>query len=305
MKQPSNTKQRFSSSDRAKIIIVSSFLAILLIMLGFLIGLLLRQSGFRLSMLVPQSRVTSIAPTIVVSTPDCSPPTLVLGTETFQIQIITPATDGSLTVPLDTSGIAYWVEGTSTNYAFVLSPTEENKALLSTLTAGSTATATWSNCDSTTYNLSAPQESSLSAAVAPDPSSQGIVVFFETDPSGTGFAFAGELTWQEITTFNTPSADEVQAEIGLLETTASADGRTVIVVVSIQNYGASAITLTAGDVALTQPDGAGLALESSQPRLPEKINVGNTKTIELTFPRPASPTAILRIFTIEYDLDGY
>jgi hypothetical protein len=298
-------KQNFSSSDKIKITLVIVSIAVLLVLLGFLIGTLLRQSGFRLSMLVPQSRATSIAPTMVVSTPDCSPPTLVLGTETFQIQIITPAADGSLTVPLDTSGIAYWVEGTSTNYAFVLSPTEENTALMSTLTAGSTATATWSNCDSTTYNLSAPQESLLSAAAAPDPSSEGIVVFFETDPSGAGFAFTGELTGQEITTFNTPSADEVQAEIGLLETTASADGRTVTVVVSIQNYGASAITLTADDVALTQPDGAALALESSRPRLPETIRVGDTKTLELTFPRPSTPIATLRIFTVEYDIEGY
>jgi hypothetical protein len=305
MKQPTDTKQRFSSSDKVKIIIVSSFLAILLIILGFLIGLLLRQSGFRLSMLIPQSRATSIAPALVVSTPDCSPPTLVLGTETLQIQIITPAADGSLTVPLATSGIAYWVEGTSTNYAFVLSPTEENIALLSTLIPGSTATATWSDCDSTTYNLSAPQESSLSAAAAPNPSSEGIVVFVETDPSGTGFALTGELTGQEITTFNTPSANEVQAEIGLLETTASADGKTVTVVVSIQNYGSSAITLTAGDVVLSQPDGAALALESSKPRLPEKINVGDTKTLELTFPRPTSPIATLRIFTVEYDIEDY
>ena len=131
------------------------------------------------------------------------------------------------------------------------------------------------------------------------------MVFFETDASGTGFAFTGELTGQEITTFNTPSADEVQAEIGLLETTVSADGKTVTVVVSIQNYGVSAITLTAGDVALTQPDGAALTLESSKPRLPEKINVGDTKTLELTFPRPSSPIATLRIFTVEYDIEDY
>jgi hypothetical protein len=305
MKQPSNTKERFSSSDKVKIIIVSSFLAILLIILGFLIGLLLRQNGFRLSMLVPQSQATSIGPTMVVSTPDCSPPTLVLGTETFQIQMITPATDGSLTVPLDTSGIAYWVEGTTTNYAFVLSPTEENIALMSTLTVGSTATATWSNCDSTTYILSAPKQSLLSMVRSPDPSGQGLTLFFETDPSGAGFMFTGELTDQEITTFNTPSAIEVQAEIGLLETIAAADGRTVTLVVSIQNYGASAITLTVGDVALTQPDGAALALESSRPRLPETIKVGDTKTLELTFPRPSSPIATLRIFTVEYDIEGY
>jgi hypothetical protein len=187
----------------------------------------------------------------------------------------------------------------------VLSPTEENIALMSTLTTESTATATWSDCDSTTYSLSAPQQASLTDSIAPDQSTQGLTVFFETDPSGAGFAFTGELTGQEITTFNTPAADEVQAEIGLLETIASPDGKTVTVVVSIQNYGTSAITVTAGDVALTQPDGVALALEGSRPRLPENINVGDIKTFELTFPRPTSLTATLRIFTVEYDVEGY
>ena len=276
-------KQSFSSSDKIKIALVIIFLAALLVILGFLIGLLLRQSGFRLSMLVPQSQATSIAPTTVVSTPDCSPPTLVLGTETFQIQIITPAADGSLTVPLDTSGIAYWVEGTSTNYAFVLSPTEENMATMSTLTAGSTATTTWSNCDSTTYNLSAPRESSLRAAAAPDPSSEGIVVFFETDPSGAGFVFIGNLAEEVGDVIDTPLPDEsgVLAEVSLLETNPSPDGMTIKVSVSLRNYGQTAFTVSSDDISLTQPDGAVLTLVSSKPRLPEGIKPDDTKIFEL------------------------
>lgn len=287
--------------------IVSSFLAILLIILGFLIGLLLRQSGFRLSMLVPPSQATSIAPAIVVSTPDCSPPTLVLGTETLQIQILTPATDGSLTVPLDTSGIAYWVEGTSTNYAFVLSPTEENTALMSTLTTGTAATATWSNCDSTTYILSAPQQSLLSTALSLDQSVQGLTLFFETDPSGAGFVFIGNVAEQVEAVIDTPLPDEsgVLAEISLLETSTSPDGTTIKVSVSIRNYGQSAFTISSDDVSLTQPDGAALPLESSKPRLPEGIRPDDTKTFELIFPRPTSPTVTLRIFTVEYDIEGY
>src|SRR5919108_1063832 len=69
---------------------------------------------------------TPVIPTMFIPTPDCGSPTLVLSTSTFQIQNITPAPDGSLAVPSDTSGIAYWVEGTNTNYVFVLSPTPDN-----------------------------------------------------------------------------------------------------------------------------------------------------------------------------------
>jgi hypothetical protein len=46
-------------------------------------------------------------------------------------------------------------------------------------------------------------------------------------------------------------------------------------------------------------------MTSSEPRLPKEIEAGSTETIYLTFPRPASPTASLKIFTIEYDIDGY
>lgn len=304
-------KQNFSSAEKIRIVAVIVAIGILLFVLGLLIGQLLRQNGIRLSMLVPQAQEprdplpNSAAPTIVVPTADCSPPALSLGSEAFQIQTLTPAADGSLSLPTGSSGVAYWVDGTSTNYAFVLSPAPGNLAVMATITVGSPATVTWSSCDSTTYRLAAPQPGSLSAAAKPDQSVEGITIFFETEPTGAGFVFTGELTGQQITTLNTPSAREVQAEIGLLETRASPDGRTVTLVVSIQNYGADALTVTANDVALVQPEGTLLSPESSKPRLPEKIQVGDVRTFELTFPRPAAPMATLRVFTVEYDVEGY
>jgi hypothetical protein len=304
-------KQNFSSSDKIKITLVIIFIAAFLFLFGILLGVMLRQSGFRLSTLFSQAQATLNStftpsiPTILVPTQDCSPPTLTLGATTFEIENVTRAADGSLNLPPGTSGRAYWVEGTNTNYVFVLPPLPENLAVMSTLTDGTATAVTWSNCDSTTYSLSAPQQSSLNVSTASDQSMQGITVFIETDPSGTGFAFTGALTGQEITTFNTPSPNEVQAEIGLLEMVTSTDRKTVTVVVSIQNYGASAITVTANVIALTQPNGAALVLESSRPRLPEGIRPGDTKSFDLTFPRPTSPTATLKIFTVEYDIEGY
>jgi hypothetical protein len=304
-------KQNSSTSDKIKIIFVIIFLGVLLLVFGILMGLLLRQNGFRLSMLVPQPQATSnflptsTIPTVVIPTPDCGAATLVIGTETFQIQTITPAADGSLTVPPDTSGIAYWVEGTDPNYVFVLSPMPENLAAMSTLTVGSTAKVTWPDCSFTTYSLSSPQQGSLNDLVLPDQSLEGITVFFQTDASGAGFMFKGELTEEQISTINTPDSNEVQAEIGLLETSTSSDGTSIKIGLSIQNYGASPIVLSASDVSLTQQDGTPLDLGSSTPRLPEEIKPGETKTIEFIFSRPSSLTATLKILTVEYEVEGY
>jgi hypothetical protein len=141
MKRPLNTKQNFSS-DKTKIILVSIALAILLLVFGLLMGILLRQSGFRLSMLATRSQatpngpptsiipVTSNTQTVFVPTADCGSPTLLIGTTTFQIQNLTPTADGSLNVPQNSPGIAYWVEGTNTNYVFVLPPMPENLAAM-------------------------------------------------------------------------------------------------------------------------------------------------------------------------------
>ena len=246
-------------------------------------------------------------PTLFVPTPDCGSPTLVLASTTFQIETLTPGADGSITVPSDRRGIAYWVEGTDTHPVFLLSPMPENLAAMSTLTVGSTAKVTWSNCNSTTYSLSAPQEGLFSAAAVPDQSLEGITIFFQTDPSGAGFVFRGELTEAQLSTFETPvsGAADIQAEISLLETATSPDQATIRIGVSIQNYGQTAFTLSGTDVSLTQEDGTALAMISSEPALPKQIGPGSLETIYFFFPRPVSPTSTLRLLTVEYELEGY
>ena len=297
-------KQNSSSSNKTKIIIVAVLLGLGILALIILLGFLFLRNGFQLA---APATLTPPIPTIIVPTPDCGSPTLVLGTSTFQIQTLTPGTDGSLTVPPDTSGIAYWVDGANKNYVFVFSPTQENISFMSNVTAGSTAKATWKNCNSTTYSLSAPQPGSFNDSALPDQSVDGITVFFQMDVSGAGFVFSGELTEEQISTFNTPAvgASDIQAEISLLETTSSADRTTIRVGVSIQNYGATAFTFAPTDVSLTQQDGTSLNLVSSEPPLPKEIAAGATETIYFTFPRPTSPIATLKIFTIEYDIEGY
>ena len=304
MKQPANRNQNFSSSDRSKIIIVSALLVLGILVLIFLLGFLFLRNGFQF--LTPAT-LTPPIPTIFVPTPDCGSPTLVIGSSTFHIQPLALAPDGVLTVPPDTSGLAYWVNGTNKNYVFVFSPTQENISFMSTITTGSTAKATWKNCNSTIYTLSAPQPGSFNGSALPDQSVDGITIFFPTDASGTGSVFTGELTEEQISTFNTPAAgaSDIQAEISLLEATPSADGTTLKVGVSIQNYGTVPLTLSTSDVSLLQQDSTPVAMVSSEPALPKEIAPGTTETITFTFSRPGSPEATLKIFTVEYDIEGY
>jgi len=305
MKQPLNRNQKSPSSDKSLIMIVAGLLGMGVIVLVILVALVLRQNGAPLSM--PTALETPIIPTLFVPTPDCGSPTLVIGAATFQIQTIQITPDSSLSVPLDTSGIAYWVQGTDTHYVFALSPTPDNLSLVSTLTAGSAAKATWTNCNSTAYVLFAPEPGILDASILSDQSLAGITIFFQSDTSGNGFVVRGELTEEQISAINTPASDgsEIQAEISLLETTASPDGTIIRIGVSIQNYGGTAFTLSTTDVTLTAQDGAPLLMAVSEPPLPKEIQPGATETIYFTFPRPASPTAVLKIFTIEYDIEGY
>jgi len=297
-------KQNSSSSNKTKIIIVAILLGLGILVLIILLGFLFLRNGFQLA---APATLTPPIPTIIVPTPDCGSPSLVLGTTTFQIQTITPGPDGSLTAPPDTSGIAYWVDGTDKNYVFVFSPTQENISFTSTITARSTAKATWKNCNSTTYTLSAPQPGPFNGSALPDQSADGITVFFPSDASGAGSVFTGELTEEQISTFNTPAvgASDVQAEISLLETTASTDKTTIRIGVSIQNYGGTAFTLSTSDVSLAQQDGTSLNMVSSEPALPKEIAPGTTETVYFTFPRPTSPAATLKILTVEYDIEGY
>jgi len=242
-----------------------------------------------------------------ILTPDCGPPTLVLGTTKFRIEPIEPAADGSLAVPADSPEVAYWVEGTNTNYVFALSPAPNNLALETLLKTGDQATVTWANCNSTTYQLSAPSPGPLDNNVLFDQSASAITIFARQIAGTEEFMVKGVLVGEEINTFNTPVSDgsEIQAEIGLLETTTLPEEKTIRIRISIYNWGQSAFTLSTSDISLTQPDGAPLILASSEPSLPKEIARAATETFNFTFPRPSTQTATLKIFTVEYDIEGY
>lgn len=296
-----------SVSNRTAILLVAGLLGLGFIILFVLLWLVFRQTTAP----SPVADAATLTPTIsapalyVPPAPDCGAPTLAIGATILQIETISLAPDGSVSVPEGVNGVAYWVDGTDAILMFLLSPTPENLALAATLTDGSVAKLTWSNCNSMSYTLSAPQPGIFGLTYYSDQSTGGISIFFRSDSAGNGFVVGGGLTEEEIVSLDAPENVEVQAEISLLEIVTSPDGATIQVEISIFNYGGSPFSLSANDISLTAQDGTPLNLILSDPALPREVLPGATEAVHLTFPRPGSPTATLRIFTAEYEIEGY
>ena len=102
-----------------------------------------------------------------------------------------------------------------------------------------------------------------------------------------------------------PREYNIEAEISMQGVTRSADGTAVEVSVGIYNYGASAFDLTAGDLAVIDPSGAGAGLQSSDPPLPQSIRPGETRAYRLVFPHSGGRLPVLRIFNVEFDLEDF
>ncbi len=141
--------------------------------------------------LLTLSACSSQVQTMVAPITVCAP-TLILDATIFQMETIQLAPDGSVTLPSDDNGVVYWVNGTDAIFIFILSPTPENLAVVSTLKTGSLAKATWSNCVSITYILSAPKPGSFGITYLPDQTTSGIQIFLRSDTSENDVVINGE-----------------------------------------------------------------------------------------------------------------
>lgn len=290
--------------------IVHKFLARLAAMgliLSVFTGCVLNQNGLQPPPVSPTSSPTPFIPTLFVPTPDCGSSTLTIASTVFQIQTVQLAADGSIPTLPAKEGVVAWVEGTDAVLFFLLNPTQTNRALIASLQEGSAAKVTWQSCNSMTFSLSAPQPGTWVTNYLPDQSTAGISIFLLPDANEAGLVVGGSLVEEQIVNMGTPSSSgsEIQAEISLLETTTAADGSTLRVGVSILNSGPSAISLSNNEISLTQPDATLLNLLLSEPTLPKEIAPGTVETFYFTFPRPATSTATLKVFTVEYELDGF
>lgn len=234
----------------------------------------------------------------------CSP-SLELGGRSLTVEKINPGSSATLPAPASAAGRAYWVEGTSNNAVFMLSPAPENLALVNGLKTGDTALFTQANCNKTGYSLSTftPSEPVKSALL--DQSTAQITLYIPSSASFTGLVIQGPLTGENILSLNTPDASSLQVEISLLGTTTSDDKTTISVTVYINNTGQTTARLTSGDVSLAPEGAAPEAPIRVEPPLPLDIKPGAAESLRLTFRRPSTPTAGLKIFTVEYTLENY
>lgn len=118
-------------------------------------------------------------------------PTLVIDSTTFQMETIQLAPDGTLPVLAEDSKHAYWINGTDRVFMFILHSTPENLALASTITPESIAKATWSNCVSITYTLSAPEPGSFGITYIPDQTTSSAQIFIRSDSAENDLVING------------------------------------------------------------------------------------------------------------------
>jgi hypothetical protein len=132
-------------------------------------------------------------------------------------------------------------------------------------------------------------------------------VLVQTGADGSGFLLQGGVVEEQISPAGAaqPTEYEAQAEIGILEVNPSPAARLTQVKVSLYNFGAQRLELTAADIRLVDAAGASYSLVRSEPRLPRAIQPGQTVEIELIVPIPAEGLGALRIFNAEFELADF
>ncbi len=243
--------------------------------------------------------------TLTGQTSSCSGATLKIGSVSLPFDSLQIGSSGSVEAPPNNPARAYWIKNLANNDVFILSPTQENLDLLASLSAGATASITWENCNTSTYTLLSPQAGEPGLDILLDLKPIGLVIYVPASDLSAGVTVEGSLTGEIIASPPTSAPSDENAEVSLVGTNTSADDQSIQVQVSILNYGDSPITFSETDISLVADDATVIALSSADPQLPQIIQPNETKTFSLVFARPKTSTALLTIFSIQYDLENY
>ena len=244
----------------------------------------------------------AILPAGGVPTPACVEPVLTLGAAKYRIQPVARAADGSVPAPGDAADVAYWVDDTVVNYLFTLSPAPSNLALRDALHAGDEATITWADCVSDTFRVETVQTGLPDLAALTDQSSGGLTAIVR-GPSAEGGLVIRALRPLPPTP-EAPAAEEtpgISADMAFGEMTASPDGKSLVMSVTITNTGAVPLALSTDDISLTPQGGQPLPPASVEPALPQELAPGAGITLQITFPKPGGNVALLRILDVTFD----
>ncbi len=284
---PKKRRKPTSSSDRVTLFFLAGWLVLAVI------------TG--ISFLHPNLAGLFAGGTHPAPTPRCVQPMLQLGTLKFPIRSVARPADGSLPLPAQ-ADIAWWLEGTSVNYVFDLNPTEGSLISLNNIVPGSAVTITWADCSTEDYQVSAVTSQAPLSASLLDQSQGGITILIPASSSAATLLIQGQLQGVTITSFSTPDANAIQAEISFLDQTTSADGNTLTMTIDVKNTGSRPIDVTGNDVTLTVPDIVQEIPLITDPALPQQIAPGADTTLILTFSKPQGKTAVFKVLDFSVDI---
>jgi len=98
-------------------------------------------------------------------------------------------------------------------------------------------------------------------------------------------------------------ASAAQAEVSVTDAFLSGDGDVLIIEGEVQNIGEEPLTVEVSDVSLTSS--AGMSdLRMAAPLLPWTVQPGQTQVIELQYPKPDAPAALLTLLGYSFEIQG-
>ncbi len=280
------------SSDRTQIIVVASLLGLGVLLLLGLLAYAFRGNIMQFAVATTQ---TPAAPT-----PQCIEPTLTLGTNTFHVKTIPNNPNVFPVLPQNKPDNAYWVEGTTVNYVFGLSPVGNNLTLNTSLKAGDPMVINWGDCSKDEYVVKSVDIGQPDDLNIFDQSTGGITVYVQISAS-TLLIHGERPVVQPVETAVSASTSEFQIDVAFSDQPAP-DAQTVKIGLTITNKGAQAITLNNNNISLTVQNNPEVFPSLVEPVLPQQIDPGNSVQIVVTFPKPQASSAVLKVLdtTVDY-----
>ncbi len=232
-------------------------------------------------------------------TPQCVEPTLTLGTIKFGIGSVTREADGLPKIPENKKDTAFWVEGTTINYVFGLSPTKDHLNLNTMLKAGDPIVINWADCSRDDYVVASVETIEPNDASFFDQSSGGVTVYVQNE-SATLVIHGERPVVQSNEIPEATSESSIQIDLQILDFT-QPDDQTIQFRINLTNQGANAITLTDEDIALIADNGPEVAALKIEPVMPQELRPGDILPLTLIFPKPQGTSAVLRIFDVTFE----
>jgi hypothetical protein len=252
--------------------------------------------AFALSACQSFSSVNHVTP---APSPQCVKPALTLGSLNYEIKSVSREPNSFPDISKPKKNVAYWVEDTTINYVFALSPTKDNLALNSVLKAGDPAVINWADCSKDEYVVKSMETIPAGDQKIFDQTSGGITIYVLGDSSTLVIRGERPIVQPAETAAPVPTS-EFQVDISLLDSQ-PADAQTVKIALEITNRGSQTITLDEEDISLTAGSNTEVFPSSAEPVLPQELKPGVPLTISISFPKPQASSAVLRIFDTMFD----